>query len=128
MAENEDALYPTLSPWQSGMRAVCPRCGQGHLFDGILKPAKNCRSCRLDYSFIDSGDGPTVFVILILGFVILGLALAVETAFKLPIWLHLLIWTPAIIGSCLWALRIGKGVMIALQYKTGANQATLKQD
>ena len=98
------------------------------MFAGLLKPARSCRSCGLDYSFFDTGDGPAVFVILILGFVVLGLALAIEAAFTLPIWLHIAIWTVVIVGSCLWALRFGKGVMIALQYKTGAQQGRMKSD
>ena len=128
MVEDDSRSYPTHSVLQIGLRSVCPRCGQGRLFVGLLKPGRKCQSCHLDYGFIDSGDGPSVFVILILGFVLLGLALAVESAFNLPVWLHLLIWTPVIIGSCLWALRFGKGVMIALQYKTDAHQGSLKQD
>ena len=33
----------------------------------------------LDYGFIDAGDGPAVFIILIAGFIVVGSALAVET-------------------------------------------------
>ncbi len=61
-----------------------------------LNPAKRCMACGLDYAFIDSGDGPAVFVILILGFVIAGLALVVETAFEPPLWLHAIVWIPVV--------------------------------
>ncbi len=128
MSDQDKALYPSVSSVSAGFKGVCPRCGQGRLFSGMLEPAKSCMNCRLDYSFIDSGDGPAVFVILILGFVILGLALAVEGAFSVPIWAHMLIWLPVTIVSCLWALRAGKGIMIALQYQTSAREGSLDKD
>src|SRR5512139_832712 len=112
------AHYPPLSPMSIGLRCACPRCGQGRLYDGILTPAKRCMACGLDYAFIDSGDGPAVFVILILGFVIAGLALLVETAFEPPLWLHAILWIPLIIVLSLWALRVTKAIMIALQFQT----------
>ena len=40
------------------------------LFDGLLKVKPACASCGLDYSFADSGDGPVVFVLLIVGFIV----------------------------------------------------------
>jgi len=124
----DKAYYPPVTPFAAGVKATCPRCGQGRLYSGLLQPARGCLNCKLDYSFIDSGDGPAVFVIMILGFVILGLALAVESAFHLPIWLHMVIWLPVIIGTSLWALRVGKAFMIALQYQTNARQGVLTQE
>lgn len=120
------AEYPEQSPVMVGLKCACPRCGEGRLYDGVLQPAKRCMACGLDYSFIDSGDGPAVFVILILGFVVLGLALAVESAFSPPVWVHVLIWIPAITALSLWSLRVTKAMMIALQYRTDASEGRLK--
>ena len=88
------------------------------MFSGLLKPAKSCTNCRLDFGFIDAGDGPAVFVILIIGFVVTALAMIVEVNFSPPFWLHMLIWAPLILGLSIWALRVCKGVMIALQYQS----------
>lgn len=79
-------------------------------------------ACGLDYSFIDSGDGPAVFVIMILGFVILGLALILESAIQPPMWLQAVVWIPITIALSLWALRITKAIMIALQFRTSARE------
>jgi uncharacterized protein (DUF983 family) len=122
----DSAHYPPVSPVTAGLACACPRCGSGRLYDGLLNPAKRCMACGLDYGFIDSGDGPAVFVILILGFVVAGLALAVESAFALPIWVHVIIWTPIITGLAIWALKVTKAFMIALQYKTKAEEGRLK--
>lgn len=129
MASSHDkAFYPPVSPVTVGLKGICPRCGQGRLFTGVLTPAKECMSCKLDYSFIDSGDGPAVFVIMIMGFVLLGLALAFDNMFHPPVWVHVIIWGPVIVISCLWTLRICKGFMIALQFNTDAKQGTISDD
>ena len=115
-------------PLEVGLKGCCPRCGQGKLYDGVLKPAKKCMACKLDYDFIDSGDGPAVFVILIIGFVITALALALQTSLSPPIWLQILIWTPVIILSSVWGLRFAKGIMISLQFQTKAKEGQLGRD
>lgn len=120
------ADFPPLPPLTAGMKCACPRCGEGRLYEGVLTPAKACMACGLDYSFIDSGDGPAVLVILALGFVVVGLALAVETAFSPPVWVHVLLWTPLTIALSLWALRVTKATMIAMQFRTGARQGEMQ--
>jgi uncharacterized protein (DUF983 family) len=79
-------------------------------------------SCGLDYSFADAGDGPAVFVILIIGFVVVGLALWTEVTLSPPLWLHFIIWIPLALVLCLTALRLIKGVLITLQYRNKAQQ------
>jgi uncharacterized protein (DUF983 family) len=71
----------------------------------------------LDLSAQDSGDGPAVFIILILGFIVVGLALWTEIAFEPPFWVHAILWPPIILGGSLLMLRPFKGVLIALQYR-----------
>jgi uncharacterized protein (DUF983 family) len=95
----------------------CPACGEGRLFKSYLKVAERCAVCGLDLSAQDSGDGPAVFIILILGFVVVGLALWVEIDFSPPLWLHALIWPPLILAGSLLALPVFKALLIALQYR-----------
>jgi len=109
--------YPPVSPLGAGLRARCPRCGRGPLFKGFLTVRETCPNCGLDLARQDSGDGPAVFVILILGFVVVGLALWVELTFQPPLWLHALLWTPTILGGALLMLRPLKATLIALQYR-----------
>ena len=61
---------------------LCPRCGQGPLFDGYIALRKQCPACALDYAMFDAGDGPMVFGILIVGAIVCGLALWVEFTFQ----------------------------------------------
>ena len=73
---------PPVEPIMAGLRGRCPRCGQGRLFSGFLTVAPRCEVCGLDYSFADPADGPAIFVMLIIGFVVVGLALWVEVTYE----------------------------------------------
>ncbi|MBV9217987.1 MAG: DUF983 domain-containing protein [Methylobacteriaceae bacterium] len=123
MAFDDD--YPPQSPVSTGMAGRCPRCGQGRLFEGFLKVAPHCPACGLDLKFADAGDGPAVFVTLLAGFVVLGLALITELLYEPPIWVHLVIFLPLTLFVCLGLLRPLKGVLVALQYRNRAEQARL---
>ncbi len=112
-----EAYRDPVSPFKAGVTCRCPRCGEGPLFRGYLDLAERCGVCGLDLTRQDSGDGPAVFVILVLGFVVVGLALAVEMAFAPPLWLHLVLWFPLILGGSLGLLRPFKATLVALQYK-----------
>jgi uncharacterized protein (DUF983 family) len=112
-----DAEYPPVSPMSAGLACRCPRCGKGRLFDGYLSVCEQCPICGLDLSAQDSADGPAVFIILILGFIVVGLALIVEVTFRPPRWVHLVLWPPVILAGALLMLRPFKAVMIALQYR-----------
>lgn len=106
----------------AGLRGRCPRCGAGRLFSGFVTLAARCDACHLDYDFADAGDGPAVFVILIAGFVVVGLALWTEIHYEPPIWLHLMVFLPLTLVVCLGLLRPLKGLMIGLQYRNRAGQ------
>jgi uncharacterized protein (DUF983 family) len=119
----EPVYYPRLSPFSTGLACRCPRCGKGALFRGYLTVAERCSACGLDLRKADSGDGPAVFIIFILGFLVVPLALIVELRFEPPMWLHMTIWPVVIIGGALALLRPMKGVMIALQYRHKASES-----
>lgn len=119
----EPATERLPSPFATGFACRCPRCGEGRLFKGFLALEKGCESCGLDYGFIDSGDGPAVFIILIVGFVIVGAAAAVEALFHPAPFVHLLLWIPGTVILALALLRPFKATMIALQYHHRAAEA-----
>jgi uncharacterized protein (DUF983 family) len=119
---------PPASVLAAGLQARCPRCGRGALFRRGLVPREKCDSCGLSYAFADSGDGPAVFAIFILGFLILGGALLVEFKLGPPVWVHILLWgilTPLL---AFFLLRILKATLIALQFKHKAEQGRFALD
>jgi uncharacterized protein (DUF983 family) len=105
----------------------CPHCGRGKLFHGFLGLRERCEDCGLDYSFIDAGDGPAVFVILFAGFVVVACALLVEVFYQPPFWVHAALWGPLILLTTLGPLRLMKGLLIALQYHHKAAEGRLER-
>ena len=102
---------------RAALTCRCPRCGEGKLLAGLLDVRPACPVCGLDLSGQDAGDGPAVFVIFFLGLIVVGLAAWVELEFAPPIWLHMALWTPLILGGAIAMLRPLKAAMIALQYR-----------
>ncbi|TVR95730.1 MAG: DUF983 domain-containing protein, partial [Rhodospirillales bacterium] len=64
----------------------------------------------------DSGDGPAVAAIFILGFGVIGLAWGVERLLMPPLWLHAALWIPLTIIGALLLLRPLKGLTVATQF------------
>ncbi|MDP3747157.1 MAG: DUF983 domain-containing protein [Phenylobacterium sp.] len=112
-----------LNPIVCGLRCRCPTCGQGSLFSGYLKVRPRCEGCGADFSRADSGDGPVVFILLIVGAIGCFGMLFVEFRFHPPVWLQLLIWLPSIGLLTLAVLRPFKAILIALQIHNGASEA-----
>ncbi|MCP5372372.1 MAG: DUF983 domain-containing protein [Hyphomicrobiales bacterium] len=100
-----------------GLRGRCPRCGQASVFRGFLDIVDACPSCGLNFAGHDAGDGPAVAGTFILGFAAIGLAIFVEFRFEPPLWVHVLLWTPFVLGGAVAILRPLKGMTVALQYR-----------
>lgn len=116
-----------VSWFRAGLLARCPRCGKGPLFHNGLMLKPGCQDCGLDYKFIDTGDGPAVFAILILGFVVLGAALFVEFRYEPPVWVHVVLWgllTPLL---AFVLLRFLKATLAALQWHHKAEEGRLEK-
>jgi uncharacterized protein (DUF983 family) len=112
-----------VNPVIAGLACRCPACGEGALFDGFLRVSRRCEGCGLDLAAADSGDGPAVFIVLIVGVIVCFSALFTEIAFHPPVWVHLILWLPlaAILTAVL--IRPFKGVMLAMQFHHKAAEA-----
>ncbi len=106
----------------TGLAGRCPRCAQGPLFKGFLTPASTCETCGLDLGFADSGDGPAIFIIFIVGFIVVGFALVVDVVFSPSMLVHMALWIPLTVVLAVGLLRPFKGAMIALQYRHDARE------
>ena len=99
-----------------GLACRCPRCGRGKLYKGFLDLRPRCEACELDYTFIDTGDGPAVFIIMLAGAIVVACALIVEVKYQPPLWVHAVLWVPLILATTLLPLRAMKSLLIALQF------------
>lgn len=97
----------------------CPRCGQGDLFAGRfdVRLREKCAQCGLNLAENDNGDGPAVFLIFILGFALVPLAVLFEVLVAPPLWVHAVLWGTVALGVTLGALRPIKTLVISLQYR-----------
>ena len=121
-----DQTLPTLSQIVlRGLACKCPRCGKGKLYTGFLTLRPRCDSCGLDYAFIDAGDGPAVFIIMIAGAIVVAAALIVEVKYQPPFWVHAVLWLPLILATTLLPLRSMKSLLIALQFHHKAAEGRL---
>jgi len=109
--------WPEVSPFKAGLGARCPRCGEGKLYQGLLKVVPTCAVCGLDLSGEDSGDGAAAFLIFFVGAVAIGIAFYLEFTYAPPIWVHLIYMPVLVIGLTILLMRPLKATLIALQYK-----------
>jgi uncharacterized protein (DUF983 family) len=128
VSEPDMAEVSLASAFLAGLRARCPRCGEGALFRGGLTLREKCQRCGLNYAFADPGDGPAVFAIFILGFLVLGGALLVEFRLHPPVWVHVALWGGVTPLLALGLLRLLKATLIALQFKHKAGEGRLEVD
>jgi len=95
----------------------CPRCGRGRVFSGFLETAEACDSCGLRLREMDSGDGPAVFLIFILGFMVVPFAIWVSMSVELPLAVHAVLWGAVILGLTIGMLRPAKSLVLALNHR-----------
>jgi uncharacterized protein (DUF983 family) len=117
-----------VNPVAAGLTCRCPACGEGPLFEGFLRVSSRCTACGFDLAKADSGDGPAVFIVLIVGVITCFSALFTEIAFHPPVWVHLIVWLPLAAVLSLALVRPLKGVMLALQFHHRASEAGHDED
>ena len=113
------------SPVRNGVLGRCPRCGQGHLFSGLLALAPRCDVCGLDYGFADPADGPAFFVMSIVSFVIVPVLFVLQMTFSMPEWALVGLGTALIGGLSIGLLIPFKGWLVCSQYFYKAGEGVL---
>lgn len=117
-----------VSPLYAGFMVKCPRCGKGSLLHTFLNLRDQCSVCGLNYKFVDTGDGPAIFAIFILGVLVLGGALLVEFRFEPPLWVHAVLWGVVTPILAIGLLRYLKATLIALQFYHRAEEGRLSKE
>jgi uncharacterized protein (DUF983 family) len=102
----------------------CPECGRGAVFSGYLRFRDTCPVCGADFKAADAGDGPAVFVILIVGAIVAPLLIFLQVGLDLADWLALTITMVTAIALCIAFLPPFKAILFALQWKHKAREAT----
>lgn len=114
--------HPVPAPLVVALTGVCPRCGKGRLFGGVLRFAPNCSVCQLDYAVFNVGDGAASFLVLIVGAITVSLAVWLELSRSPPWYVHVLLWGPLALGLTLALSRLAKGLLAALEFRHSAGE------
>lgn len=92
------------------------------MFASYLRFRERCTVCGANFSAADAGDGPAVFVILIVGAIVAPLLLILQAL--LPGWAALTVAMIATVALCLLFLPPFKATLFALQWQHKAREAT----
>lgn len=106
--------------FKTALSCMCPVCQKGEIFKKgffTLAVKEKCEVCGFPLGRHDSADGPAVFLIFILGFLLVPLALFVEFTFSPPIWFHMVFWGVIALIMIFGMLRPVKAYIIGLQYR-----------
>ncbi|MFN3700555.1 MAG: DUF983 domain-containing protein [Alphaproteobacteria bacterium] len=117
---HKPSLWPDSNVLKTGWRCKCPRCQIGDLYESgfmAMTIRAHCAHCGLKLSDHDCADGPAVFLIFVLGFSLVPLALLLDALVVIPLWVHGVVWSIVALGATLGSLRPLKAYIIALQYK-----------
>ena len=115
---------PTAATLKGALSGACPRCGARTLFASWIGFADRCRTCGLDFSSFNVGDGPAAFLIFIVGTITVVGALVVDGAFSPPWWVHL-IWVPVAAALTIGGLRVSKAWLLAQEYRHRAREGRI---
>tara|TARA_R110002124_G_scaffold149220_1_gene314990 strand:- start:128979 stop:129386 length:408 start_codon:yes stop_codon:yes gene_type:complete len=118
--KNQNKKNAVFSMLKTALLCQCPKCKHSTMFKKdflVFDLEDQCTNCGLDLSRSDAADGPAVFLIFVLGFLLVPVALTVEMKIGWPIWLHLAVWGGIGLAMTLWSLKPIKALAIALQYK-----------
>lgn len=105
---------------RQSFRCRCPRCGQGRLYAAPfdLRLNDQCHHCGLNLAGNDSADGPAVFLIFLLGFLLVPAAVLMDWVFEWPLWLHVVVWGVLALMLTVGALKPLKSLVLLIQYRT----------
>lgn len=102
----------------ASLKCRCPSCLEGNIFDGFLGLKEACPHCGLSLQDHDSGDGPAVFLIFVLGSLIVPIALWVAMVVEWSLLTHTIIWSSLTLLGTVGMLRPAKALTVAMQYYT----------
>ncbi len=115
-AASDGPARPVVEAMWRGFRQQCPACGHGKLFRKYLKVVDRCDACGEEMHHHRADDAPPYFTIFIVGHIIVGGILSLETAYAPETWVHWIIWLPLLLVMSLWLLPRVKGALVGLQW------------
>ena len=104
-----------------GFRRLCPKCGEGHLFDGYLKVVDECPVCAEEMYHHRADDGPAYLTILIVGHLLAILIHFVWQWYRPEPMVMATIFGVFAVALSLFLLPRLKGLVVAIQWSRRLN-------
>ena len=114
---------PMLTAIGRGVMGHCPACGQTRCFSGFLTVVPQCVACGAPLGNLRADDLPPYLTIFIVGHVIIGLMIWLESAYHPEFWIQAAIWLPVSVILTVGLLRPVKGGTLGLMLKLGLAKA-----
>lgn len=102
-----------------GFRGRCPACGKTRLFSSFLRIVPACPACGAPLGRVPIDDTGPVFTIFIVGVVVVGLLVLMETMMHLPGIVEAAILMPLTVVLALVLLHPVKGAALGLMLRLG---------
>lgn len=102
---------------RAALSGLCPKCGARTLFEGAARIAFKCDNCGLKIAELERGGRLAGLVTIIVALILIGAALAIESAYRPPLWLQGLFWGPVTVLSVIAVLRLYKTALLFRQYE-----------
>jgi len=102
-----------------GIAGRCPACGKARLFTSYLRVVPACPNCGAPLGQLRADDAPAYVTILIVGHIVVGLLVLMETHFTLALWLEAAILLPLTLVLVLVMLPPVKGGILAIMLRLG---------
>ncbi|MEL6877424.1 MAG: DUF983 domain-containing protein [Pseudomonadota bacterium] len=103
--------------WRIALFGLCPRCGAKTLFAAPARIAAKCGPCGLELAQLERGARAAGLVTIIVAILLITAAMLIESAFRPPILLQLLVWAPLTVVVVLGTLRGFKAYMLMVNYE-----------
>lgn len=116
---SEYGLAFFVNAMRRGFSGKCPKCGDGALLAGYLKPNAACGTCGEETGAIYTADIAPYFTIMIVGHIVIPLLLATEKMIAPPVWLQAVFWPAFALALTLWLLPRVKGSIMGLMWALG---------
>lgn len=108
-----------------GLRLRCPKCGEGPILAGYLKPAESCASCGEDFTNLRADDGPAWATIILVGHLVSPSFLLFATPDETLRLIGFIIIVSIMLGLTFFFLPRMKGLFMALIWRNSAGAAAI---
>lgn len=115
-----EAPLLALTPVEAALRNLCVKCGKAPASDGFLKSVEICPFCGADYRRHAAGDGAVYIVLTTLCILVMAAVVAIEFAYRPPVWAHALVGVGLTLGLAWLFLPPVKRFMVAQSYAMDA--------